>query len=282
MSETEWEPFGLDDDERAAYEVLVDGVPDWMAESLYAWIVQAMPVDILGGVLGHVCRTIQNQCRVALNVSAAAATVDKFWIADRLRSISPTDVLRVGDWLLAHVADMSERDALDALLHSGRSLWMVGERNGRFGLVRRVPEGVQRAVESTIASAGKAGGLLARAWADVHGIEQKPSSGYSLAVRAVEAAAIPVVQPKNTSATLGTVLGQMKADGDWRLPLREHTDAPGPEMLLAMMRTLWFGHRDRHGGADYSDVTQDEARAAVMLAATLVEWLSSGAIERRP
>ncbi len=73
----------------------------------------------------------------------------------------------------------------------------------------------------------------------------------------------------------------MRADGDWRLPLREHSDAPSAELLLALIRTLWFGHRDRHGSVDYSDVAHEEARAAVMLSATLVEWFAAGSVVRR-
>lgn len=49
-----------------------------------------------------------------------------------------------------------------------------------------------------------------------------------------------------------------------------------------MLRTLWRGHRDRHGNLDYSDVTQQEARAGVALSVTLVDWFAAGAITRRP
>ncbi len=115
----------------------------------------------------------------------------------------------------------------------------------------------------------------------MHGLEVKDSSAYALAVRAVESAAVAVVMPNKRDATLGNVIGQMKSDADWRLPFREHREAPSAEVLLGLLRTLWVGHRDRHGGVDYSDVTHEEARAAVVLAATLVEWFTSGAVRRR-
>ena len=150
-----------------------------------------------------------------------------------------------------------------------------------MGLVERVPSGVQETVEGAIAASGSAGMVLGRAWRDVHGIDAKDSPAYAYAVRAVEIAAIAVVMPRKTDATLGNVLGQMRADGDWRLPFRESDQAPSAEVLLGLLRTLWFGHRDRHGSADYSDVTHDEARAAVTLAATLVDWFASGAVQRR-
>jgi hypothetical protein len=54
-------------------------------------------------------------------------------------------------------------------------------------------------------------------------------------------------------------------------------------MVVAMLRTLWFGHRDRHGKPmGHTDVTHEEARAAVVLAASLVDWFASGALARRP
>ncbi len=125
-----------------------------------------------------------------------------------------------------------------------------------------------------------AGKVLSRAWASIHGLDTTASSAYADAVRAVEIVAISVVQPRHATATLGTVIGQMAADGDWQLPLREPKESPAADLILGMLRTLWHGHRDRHGNVDYSDVSEVEARAAVSLAVTLVDWFASGAISR--
>lgn len=64
--------------------------------------------------------------------------------------------------------------------------------------------------------------------------------------------------------------------------MRVHKHAPTDDMLVAMFRTLYRGHIDRHGSDDYRDVTHEEARARVALAATLVYWFTSGAVQRRP
>lgn len=45
-----------------------------------------------------------------------------------------------------------------------------------------------------------------------------------------------------------------------------------------MLRTLWRGHESGHGRPDYADATVNEARAAVILAATLVQWFTSGVV----
>ena len=50
-----------------------------------------------------------------------------------------------------------------------------------------------------------------------------------------------------------------------------------------MMRALWAGQTDRHGGD--SDpalvITQEVAETAVLLAVPLVQWFTSGAVARR-
>lgn len=279
----EWVPFGLDDGEVAEFEVLVAGVPGWLKEPLIGY-VHAYLKDSQYHNASR-CLDIQLNTRVELGISTGGLYVHADGVLARLRSMTDLELLRVVDYVCAvqnPYLNTQNARTLETLLSSARSKWTLGNRTGRIGLVERVPEGVQASVEGVIASSGSAGRLLARAWAQVHGLQPNDSAGYADAVRSVEIAAIDVVQPNNKSATLGTVITQMKDQGDWRLPLREHQYAPSAELLLTSARTLWHGHRDRHGSVHYKDVTHEEARAAVALAATLVEWFSSGAIARRP
>jgi hypothetical protein len=102
---------------------------------------------------------------------------------------------------------------------------MVGERMDELGLIARAPEGVQDMVEGTIEDSGTSGQILARAWGNVHAFTPDDSGAYADAVRAVEAAAKPMVEPDNDEATLGGMAGVMRTQGDWRLPLREHQRA---------------------------------------------------------
>lgn len=277
----DWTPFGFTDEEQAEYQVLVPGVPRWLLEPLMQWLRK----QLLDGNWAHsaVCLEVQTVARIDLGVRAGELRHETD-LMGTIRALDALRFLRLVDFLVASSATLSSAPVqqLAAVLDAGRSKWTVGERQGKPGLVERVPEGVQAAVEGAIGSGGSAGRVLARAWSSVHGLQPNDSSAYADAVRAVEIAAIDVVQRNHSTATLGTVLGQMRADGDWRLPLREHAEAPSHELVLAMGRTLWHGHRDRHGSVDYSDVSHEEARAAVSLAATLVEWFTSGAIARRP
>jgi hypothetical protein len=188
----------------------------------------------------------------------------------------------IADYLLAH-AEHSNADQLDGMLTRAKSVWTVGERAGRRALVRRVPRGVQDAADSVMARAGRAGVRLAKAWEELYGIEPNASAAYGLAIKAVEDAAIPVVSVANERATLGTVLAQMEQQADWTLPMgREHERAPSRDVLIGMMRMLWHGQHDRHGGQPSApgDVSIEEATVAVSLAVSLVNLFHAGTIAR--
>ena len=203
-------------------------------------------------------------------------------------ALSAPDVLRILDWTVydnAEAYNGEHRNAnLDAILASGGSKWKVGMRDGVAGLEERVPQGVQDAAEAVMAKPGHAGKLLSEAWHAAFGINPDPERAYAKAIKAVEAAAIPVVSPKNKDATLGTVVAQMRQQGDWKLELtREHKTHTTQQVVLGMAQALWTGQNDRHAGQPgYTPSTPAEAEAAVMLAVPLVQWFSSGAIARRP
>lgn len=174
-------------------------------------------------------------------------------------------------------------DDLNAVLERSKSAWEVGTRAGRPGLTRRVPLGVQVAADSVMARAGRAGVRLAKAWEQLYGVVPNPSEAYRLAILAVEDAAVPIVSPKNRNATLGTVLTQIEDQKDWKLPMdREHVNAPSEAVLVGMMRMLWHGQHDRHGGQPSvpGNVSVDEAKVAVSLAVTLVHWFDADLIRR--
>lgn len=117
----------------------------------------------------------------------------------------------------------------------------------------------------------------------MYGIEPSPSEAYRLAIMAVEDAAVPVVSPKNAVATLGTVLRDIEQQGDWRLPMtRERDNASSRDLLVGMLRLLWHGQHDRHGGQPSApgDVSLEEASVAVSSAVVLVQWFIAGLASR--
>lgn len=295
MSEESWRPLGVDtDDEVADYDALHEGVPAWLAAPFWAWVFDAVTlhrpysdgsgrVAMLDVALAEkLCQTL----RIPLP-NLRATSVDVPTGNGQLRGAMDafrghTDPLQIVDYLLAY-GERTKPDELEELLERGKSAWTVGTRSGRPGLVRRVPLGVQIAADSVMARSGRAGVRLAKAWEALYGIGPDPSEAYRLAILAVEDAAVPVVSPSSSRASLGTVLKQIEDQGDWRLPMeREHPQAPSHETVVALMRMLWHGQHDRHGGQPSApgNVTYPEAVVAVSVAVTLVQLFDAGLIER--
>jgi hypothetical protein len=195
----------------------------------------------------------------------------------------PQTFLDVLDFLVHSQDSLGSAERLEDILAQGGSLWRVTRYESGFGLERRVEAAITNAVQNTVGSAGRAGQFLALAWREIYGRDPNPSAAYREAVRAVEAAAQPVLLPANNRATLGQMIAALRDSTEkWRLSLSP-TDVDPVQVLLGMIQLLWKGQHDRHGDTDTSrplQVSPEEAEAAVHLAATLVHWFTSGAVQR--
>lgn len=216
----------------------------------------------------------------AVNREGLAALRSSRWDSQR-------DVIPFVDYLVNKVAPMWQGDlaleALEELLKRNGSAWKVGTREGHPGLERRVPLGVQEAAEHTMVTAGDAGKRLSEAWHAAFGVNPDPSKAYGLAVKAVEDAAVPQVCPTDSMATLGKVISTLRSHGDWSLPFaREDQHVSNADTLIGMLKSLWAGQADRHGGNPDPTlvITQEAAEAAVMLAVPLVQWFTLGTAAR--
>jgi hypothetical protein len=167
-------------------------------------------------------------------------------------------------------------------LDHGGSAWRVAD-DGR-GLERRIDSTAVTSVRHAASNSSIASEHLTTAWRAAYGRQPDPGKAYGEAIKAVEAAAIPVVKPKHARATLGTVLGALNArPSDWELAMLGPERTPcGPEPVVAMIELLWQGQSDRHAG-NLPTVPTPAAAAimAVHLAATLVHWFSTGAIRKK-
>ncbi|HEY9324394.1 MAG TPA: hypothetical protein VIP50_05655 [Agromyces sp.] len=262
-------------------------MPNYMHSSIRDWVVNELQYVNVGHTYYRIDRMRQYDLDARGRVSVAD-TLQQYGASYVFDNMSDDERFRLIDWLIYSNAtdtewyDEDDNVALETVLARGSSMWKVGSRDGAPGLERRVPQGVQDAADAVMAQPGDAGRLLSEAWHAAFGINPDYEKAYSKAVKAVEAAIIPVVSPKNASATLGTVLGQMRGDGDWGLDMtKEHTTHTGAHVVLGMAQALWTGQADRHAGNTYTPSTQAEAEAAVFLAVPLVQWFSSGAVARR-
>lgn len=156
-------------------------------------------------------------------------------------------------------------------------------------LERRVDETVANAANNAAhAGANDSRSHLSAAWAAAYGLTPEPDTSYRESVRAVEAVACPLVLPAASAAskaTLGTVIGELRNNSAhlWEFVLPTSSGVPQDvSRLVEMLEMLWQGQVSRHGGgANSRKQSQSEAEAAVHLAATLVQWFSSGAVRRK-
>ena len=286
-SETSWRPLGIDSDEEIAeYDALHDGVPEWMYSALWEWVRSEITIVkkdyATKGSVQRLDRRIVEPMLQTLQIRIPNVRNSLHPIHDMIITLQDTSKdLQVVDYILAH-SDRAKADKLEEILTRCKSAWTVGSRSGKRGLVQRVPLGVQVGVDSVIEHAGRAGKHLAKAWENIYGIQQNISEAYRLAILAVEDAAIPRISPYNGRATLGTVLRDLESQGDWSLPMtREHEKAPSKDVLIGMIRLLWHGQHDRHGGqAGQEPLSEQEAIVAIGLATTLVHWFDAGIVLR--
>ncbi|MFL5799803.1 MAG: hypothetical protein ACJ77A_17985 [Actinomycetota bacterium] len=206
---------------------------------------------------------------------------------ESLMERDPTKFLDAVDFLVhragTHGQAVPEMETLDDILEEGGSMWRVAVRDGEPRLERRVEESVASVVEDVVARTGRAGQYLALAWTDLYGRNPNPSGAYREAVKAVEAAAQPILLPQNDRATLGQLIAAVRdAPTKWTVNLKPSQGDPTTD-LLGMMQLLWRAEYDRHGTASGEvplQVGAEEAEAAVHLAATLVHWFHSGTVVR--
>ena len=101
---------------------------------------------------------------------------------------------------------------------------------------------------------------------------------YGEAIKAIEAAAIPVLLPNDRTATLGKILGTLKQKPETIVFAIGDGDASA---VIGMMRAVWDGHSDRHGSTTTKRVGDEAASAAVHLAVTLVQLFRQGSIRTK-
>ncbi len=65
--------------------------------------------------------------------------------------------------------------------------------------------------------------------------------------------------------------------------VREHGNASSHDVIVGMIRLLWHGQHDRHGGQPSApgNVSEEEATVAVGIATTLVHWFDAGIVARQ-
>lgn len=279
MPPDQWRPLSRRND--PDYPGMHDGVPEWLESSLMDWIDRGLAVNTAYNI--PMLLELERKIRTQLDWSSQYGL--SAFRALQLRILAdPVRFLDVVDYLLSKEPNPSRIRLLDQMLQEGGSTWKAVVRDGTPRLERRVDAIVASAAEAVMNS-GRAGRHIERAWASAYGRNPDPSTAFREAVRAAEAAAQPVLSPRNAAATLGTMIADLEnAPAHWDLKLTPPPAFDKMDALIKMVRLLWKSQFDRHGTPDDTvplTVSQEEAETAIHVATTLVHWFTSGSVVTR-
>ncbi len=286
---TPWRPLRERMAGQTGERVLVEGTPDYLLEPLHGWLLNAI---FTKGEFTNLATSLQLRLRRSGIITTGSRGVrtlsllgeDLLEAIDAVMSINrwivDDDDYRRDDlkkWWLGKLVD------LNLLLREGGSAWQPND--GFDGLTTRVDETVAEAQRTVVRDAPQgAAEHLKKAWEASYGYKPDPTVAYSEAVKAVEAAVIPVTIPNDGKATLGKALTHIKnTSAKWSLAIDDQAGQPASaDAAIALIELLWHGQRDRHAGPSMKPATRESAQTAVHAAVTLVHWFTSGAIHKAP
>ncbi|WP_460844796.1 hypothetical protein [Nocardioides ultimimeridianus] len=198
-------------------------------------------------------------------------------------------LLEIVEYLVEHTSDDDDLAALERLFLTAHSIWTV--RDGALGY--RVDPTVQARADAAIEAADQGPShWLAEAWNDAYSRTPRPGPSYDASIKAVEGALRGIVIPNNHRATITQIINALRdgrsnfefALGDAR-GMAAGANEPVIDTIdtvLQMLRTLAYGQKTRHGESGAVTINDaNEARAAVQLATTLVDFGTNGSLRRK-
>lgn len=236
---------------------------------------------------------IERTCQIPVSWQLGQrSAVESVWEAmyrDRTLAVRVIDYA-LGEMMLGYDAQGIEPAAEElhrALQQAGANYVVVQPDPGwvRYRLERRTVPAAAASARTQMSRPGNASEHLDKAWSAAFGREPNPGTAYSEAVKAVEAAAIPLVLPNDQLATLGKIAGELRANPQKYTAVFARGASPAKgttlsplEVVIALVDLLQKNQTDRHAAADPEPavpVTQAQAELAVNMAVTLVHTFRS-------
>lgn len=283
---TAWRPLSKRGQSDTRLDDPTEGLPSYLLGPVLGWFytVCAPNGEVRRGALERLQLRFKLEPPLDWSRRGERAVED---LAERMNSDHEFG-LDVLDYVLHHIKEFTsqyERPVevavgLATVLRDGGSAWEVGalaETGDSFQLLRRAIGPVREVIDS-LPAASRAHRHLVMAWNRLSGRHPDESAAYREAVRAIEAAAKPVVLPKDDLATLGKMIRAMRdAPDKWTVTSGTVDD------VRRMMEIVWTNQLDRHGTDDESvplAVSPAQADLAVTLAVTLARLFAGGHVQR--
>lgn len=263
-------------------EALYDGVREWMRNPVRNWLEKNLTWSNGRGSTsydGGAITTIELSGRINIGalkydswrydalVKLLESNAD--YGLDIIQAYVETADITDGYEVTSHRIRPNSITALNMILIKGGSKWHVVVDGRKATIQARVDETTENAYKRLATSADDYAGLLKKAWNYCYGREPQPSEAYTYAIKAVEAVSWQIVTPKNSTATLGTIIADLRAKntgGKVATSFKDKHAGTSVEAILQNMQRLWQGHSDRHATGAYVEPTQLEAEVALHLA----------------
>jgi hypothetical protein len=262
-----------------------EGIPDWLGSHIDDWIFRFFFGGTFGGI-EHFNTEALRSIQLDLHLPELSRPGPRQTI-NYLQQLRHTDVdayLDTVDWIVAHCRDDAITDELDSMLERASSSFVVFVDDvGLPRIAKRIDKTTEFLIRSSATPGSNASIHLSNSWSQVYGSGGSPSEAYGEAIKAVEAAAKPVVSPENERTTLGSIIRDLKARPDkWSFVIHPRGEDTGIQTIISMMDLIWTGLVARHGDdeAERIEATLQEAESALHTAAALVHFFNSGAISR--
>lgn len=265
-------PFSV---RRGKREVLThqDGIPLHIKSSLVEWVQQftlrpytGADADVLLSLISRLQWPIHER-----EVNQRFFKVHALIESDDDCFLDALDLLCTG-------ATWGQLKALDEILEDGLSRYRV-RRTKPYGLEDRLGDETRSALALAASVDDDAAEHIAQAWVEAYGRDPDATRAWHSAVKAVESLLKPIVEPKNSLATLGSMKSALRGKPEkWTFALTKHDGDSSAQLFIQVLEII--GYEPGRHGTDPDRATIEQARVVVLQAVTIVEWLRAGVLKR--
>jgi len=266
---------------------LIDGVPDYMANSLKLWLDVMLTEPVRPGssqrrAKADRVRWLERKLKQSLggNLSSErmyTAITSHMNGSDELKLDIVNALLeRYGD------SDTDTANILNIVLLESGSKWTARQGTDNiFNLEERVDGAMTDAYEDIVSGDTIAASFLREAWSEAFGRDPSASQAYSAAVKAIEAGVWPKVLADNEKATLGDIIRELERNiSKWQTSIEEKTLNLGIGSVISQCKLVWQGQTDRHGTSKPEAPSQSAAEQAVFMAINICQLFERDLVSR--